>query len=43
MELLTDSGKTSTIKISALAQEATELTAIAVTSINTARKSKRRG
>jgi len=39
MELLTDSGKIKLAKISALLQEANELTAIAVASINTARKS----
>ena len=39
MELLTDSGKIKLTKVSALLQEANELTAIAVASINTARKS----
>ncbi|MGD0086761.1 MAG: four helix bundle protein [Verrucomicrobiota bacterium] len=39
MELLTDSGKIKLAKVSALLQEADELTAIAVASINTARKS----
>jgi len=39
MELLTDSGKIKLAKVSALLQEANELTAIAVASINTARKS----
>jgi len=39
MELLVDSGKVKLEKISALMQEAGELTAIAVASINTARKS----
>jgi four helix bundle protein len=39
MELLEDSGKIKPAKISALMQEASELTAIAVSSINTARKS----
>jgi four helix bundle protein len=39
MELLTDSGKIKSAKISALLQEAGELTAIAVASINTARRS----
>ena len=42
MELLTDSGKVKLAKVSALLQEANELTAIAVASINTARKSARR-
>jgi len=41
MELLLDSGKIKSEKISALMQEANELTAIAVTSINTARKGRR--
>jgi four helix bundle protein len=39
MELLVDSGKIPAAKIAALAQESGELTAIAVASINTARKS----
>jgi four helix bundle protein len=39
MELLMDSGTVKPTKISALMQEAAELTAIAVSSINTARKS----
>jgi four helix bundle protein len=39
MELLADSGKIKLGKISALLQESSELTAIAVSSINTARKS----
>jgi len=39
MELLVDSGKVKLVKISTLMQEASELTAIAVASINTARKS----
>lgn len=39
MELLLDSGRIKATKISALMQEAEELTAIAVSSINTARKS----
>ena len=39
MELLTDSGKIKLTKVSSLLQEANELTAIAVASINTARKS----
>jgi len=39
MELLTDSGEVKSAKISTLLQEADELTAIAVASINTARKS----
>ena len=38
MELLVDAGKVKAVKISALMQEADELTAIAVSSINTARK-----
>lgn len=38
MELLVDSGKIKSAQISKLAQEADELTAIAVSSINTARK-----
>jgi len=42
MELLVDSGKIKPAKISAILQEANELTAIAVSSINTARKSPRR-
>lgn len=42
MELLADSSKIKPAKISALMQEANELTAIAVSSINTARKSPRR-
>ncbi len=41
MELLVDSEKIKAAKISGLLQEARELTAIAVSSINTARKSKR--
>ena len=39
MELLVDAGKVKAVKISALMQEANELTAIAIASINTARKS----
>jgi hypothetical protein len=39
MELLADAGKVKAAKMSALLQEAGELTAIAVSSINTARKS----
>lgn len=39
MELLTEAGKVKSTKLSALMQEAGELTAIAVSSINTARKS----
>ncbi|MGA9780350.1 MAG: four helix bundle protein [Limisphaerales bacterium] len=39
MELLTDSSKVKLAKVSVLLQEAGELTAIAVASINTARKS----
>jgi four helix bundle protein len=39
MELLLDSGRIQATKISALTQKANELTAIAVSSINTARKS----
>jgi four helix bundle protein len=39
MVLLTDSGKIKSAEISTLLQEAGELTAIAVASINTARKS----
>lgn len=39
MELLVDSGRIKLPKVSALIQEAGELTAIAVSSINTARKS----
>lgn len=39
MELLVDAGKIKATKTSALMQEAGELTAIAVSSINTARKS----
>jgi four helix bundle protein len=39
MELLVESGKIKPAKLSALMQEAGELTAIAVASINTARKS----
>jgi four helix bundle protein len=42
MELLVDSGKVAAAKTSALAQQAGELTAIAVSSINTARKSQSR-
>ena len=42
MELLVDSGKIRLTKVSALVQEASELTAIAVSSINTARKSSSR-
>jgi four helix bundle protein len=42
MELLTDSGKVKPTKISALMQESRELTAIAVSSINTARNSGKR-
>ncbi len=39
MDLLIESGKVKSTKMSALMQEANELTAIAVASINTARKS----
>ena len=39
MELLVESGKIKSAKVSKLMQEAGELTAIAVSSINTARKS----
>ena len=39
MELRAEAGKTKPAKIAALMQEASELTAIAVSSINTARKS----
>jgi four helix bundle protein len=42
MGLLMDAGKVKAAKISALAQEPGELTAIAVSSINTARKSQSR-
>lgn len=42
MELLVDSGKIKSAKISALMQEASELTAIAVSSIYTVRKSANR-
>jgi four helix bundle protein len=42
MELLLDSGRIKATKISALMQEAGELTAIAVSSITTARKTPRR-
>jgi four helix bundle protein len=42
MELLVEADKISLTKISALLQEANELTAIAVSSINTARKSSKR-
>jgi len=42
MELLVDAGKVKAAKMSALLQEAGELTAIAVSSINTARKSQSR-
>jgi four helix bundle protein len=42
MEVLLDAGKIKPAKISALMQEAAELTAIAVSSINTARKSTNR-
>ena len=42
MELLQDSGRIKATKVSALMQEAGELTAIAVSSINTARKTPRR-
>ena len=42
MELLVEADKISLAKISALLQEANELTAIAVSSINTARKSSKR-
>ena len=38
MELLVDSGKVKAVKTAALMQEASELTAIAVSSVNTARK-----
>jgi len=41
MELLVEAGKIKAAKVSALMQEASELTAIAVSSINTARKSQR--
>ena len=39
IELLVDAGKVKAVKVSALMKEAGELTAIAVASINTARKS----
>jgi four helix bundle protein len=39
MELLVDAGKIKPVKVSALIQEASELTAITVSSVNTARKS----
>ena len=42
IELLVDAGKVKAVKVSALLKEAGELTAIAVASINTARKSGRR-
>ena len=42
MELLAEAGKVKTVKTSALMQEADELTAIAISSINTARKSPNR-
>jgi four helix bundle protein len=42
MELLVDAGKVKAVKTSALMLEASELTAIAVASINTARKSANR-
>ena len=42
MELLVEAGKVKTVKTSALMQEASELTAIAISSINTARKSPNR-
>jgi len=42
MELLVEADKISLTRISALLQEANELTAIAVSSINTARKSSKR-
>jgi four helix bundle protein len=42
MELLVDAGKINATKASTLLKEANELTAIAVSSINTARKSKSR-
>ena len=42
MELLVDAGKVRVAKMSALLQESGELTAIAVSSINTARKSQGR-
>jgi hypothetical protein len=42
MELLVESGKIKSAKVSELMQEAGELTAIAVASINTARKSESR-
>ncbi len=42
IELLVDAGKVKATKISALLQEAGELTAIAVSSINTARKAQNR-
>lgn len=42
MELLVDAGKVKAVKISALMQEADELTAIAVSSIDTARKTQNR-
>jgi four helix bundle protein len=41
MELLVDAGKVKSVRISSLLQEANELTAIAVSSVNTARKSSR--
>jgi len=41
MELLVEAGKIKAAKVSALMPEASELTAIAVSSINTARKSQR--
>jgi four helix bundle protein len=42
MELLVAAGKIKAVKTSALMQEASELTAIAISSINTARKSQGR-
>ena len=42
MELLAEAGKVKPAKLSALMQEASELTAISVSSINTARKSQTR-
>ena len=42
MELLVEAGKIKPVKVSALLQEANELTAISVSSINTAKKSQAR-
>jgi four helix bundle protein len=42
MELLAEAGKINPVKVSALLQEANELTAISVSSINTAKKSQAR-